>query len=142
MQGFFIAKFDLGGGDMKVATINIRSVKIHTPESLPPPTDGDVEERAAAETTTTTIDTNITNSVSILVVEAPGPYPLYNETFRVVVAHPVAETPVRILYPSTETNGTVVGAVIYHVMDASTVEMPPSLHFINLFHFLNLFQFL
>ena len=26
-----IVKFDLGGGDMKVATINIRSVKLHTP---------------------------------------------------------------------------------------------------------------
>ena len=27
---FLVARFDLGGGDMKVATINIRSVKLHT----------------------------------------------------------------------------------------------------------------
>ena len=27
---FFVAKFDLGEGDIKVATINIRSVNIHT----------------------------------------------------------------------------------------------------------------
>ena len=37
---FVVAKFDLGGGDMKVATINIRSVKLHTPEPLCPDTDG------------------------------------------------------------------------------------------------------
>ena len=30
-MNFVIAKFDLGGGYMKVVTINIRSVKIHTP---------------------------------------------------------------------------------------------------------------
>ena len=37
---FFVAKFDLGGGDMKVATINIRNVKLHTPEPLRPDTEG------------------------------------------------------------------------------------------------------
>ena len=38
---FVVAKFDLGEGDMKVATINIRSVKIHTPEPLHHDNDGD-----------------------------------------------------------------------------------------------------
>ena len=30
-RNFVVAIFDLGGGAMKVATINIRSVKLHTP---------------------------------------------------------------------------------------------------------------
>ena len=38
---FIVTNFDLDGGDMKVATINIRSVKIHTPETLGTATDGD-----------------------------------------------------------------------------------------------------
>ena len=29
-RNFVVARFDLGGGAMKVATINIRSVKLHT----------------------------------------------------------------------------------------------------------------
>ena len=37
---FIVTNFDLDGGDMKVATINIRSVKIHTPETLGTATDG------------------------------------------------------------------------------------------------------
>ena len=51
---FVVAGFDLGGGAMKVATINIRSVKLHTPEPPRPSTGGDGGERAAAATTTTT----------------------------------------------------------------------------------------
>ena len=38
---FVFAQFDLGGVDMMVATINIRSVKIHTPEPTCPATVGD-----------------------------------------------------------------------------------------------------
>ena len=45
---------------MKVATINIKSVKLHTPEPLRPDTGGDGGERYAAATTTTTGDTTIT----------------------------------------------------------------------------------
>ena len=30
---FVVAKFDLGEGNMKVVTINIRSFKLHTPET-------------------------------------------------------------------------------------------------------------
>ena len=89
---FVIKKFDLGGGDMKVVTINIRSVKIHTPEPLSPATDGGGGERSAAATTTTTGDTTITDPVSIRVFEAPATYPLNGEVFRVVVAQPMAET--------------------------------------------------
>ena len=39
---FVVARFDLGGGAMKVATINIRSFKLHTPEPTCPSTGGDV----------------------------------------------------------------------------------------------------
>ena len=45
---FVAVKFDPGGGDMKVATINTRSVNIHTTEPLIPDTDGDGGERADA----------------------------------------------------------------------------------------------
>ena len=41
ISNFVVAKFDLGGGDTKVATINIRSVKIHTTGPLCTATDGD-----------------------------------------------------------------------------------------------------
>ena len=64
-RNFFVKKFDPGGGDMKVATIKIRSVKLHTPEPLCPDTDGNGEERADDVTTTTTGDTTITDPVSI-----------------------------------------------------------------------------
>ena len=84
---FVVVKFDPGGGDMKVATINTRSVNIHTTEPLLPDTDGDGGERADASTTTTTTgDTTVTDPVSVQVFEAPAPDPLYDEAFRVVVA--------------------------------------------------------
>ena len=38
-RAFDVAKFDLGGLYMKVATIKISSVKLHTPEPLHPATD-------------------------------------------------------------------------------------------------------
>ena len=40
-RNVLIEKIDLGGGNMKVTTINIRSVKIHTPGPLRTDTDGD-----------------------------------------------------------------------------------------------------
>ena len=64
-RAFVVATFDLCGGDIKLDTINIRSVKIHTMEPLPPATGGDGGERAAAATTTTTGDTTIIDPVSI-----------------------------------------------------------------------------
>ena len=122
---FVVAKFDPGGGDMKVANINIRSVKLHTPETPRPTTGGDGGERAAATTTNITVDTTITALVSIKVFEAPAPDPLNDEAFRVVVTQSMAETPGRPLSPLTEASGSVVEEVLDHVMDASTVEMPP-----------------
>ena len=56
-RAFVVARFNLGGGDMKVATINIRSVKLHTPEPPRPSTGGCGGERAAAATTTATGET-------------------------------------------------------------------------------------
>ena len=41
LSTFVVVIFDLGGGAMKVATINIWSVKIHTPEPPRPSTGGD-----------------------------------------------------------------------------------------------------
>ena len=122
---FVVAKFDLGGGDMKLTTINVGSVKLHTLEPLRPATDGDGGERADADTTTTTGETTITYPVSVQVFEPPAPDPLNDEAFRVVVAHTMAETPVRPLYPLTEAGGSVIGGILSHVIDASTVEMPP-----------------
>ena len=104
-RDFVVKKSDLGGGDMKVATINIRSVKLHTQEPLLPDIDVDVGERAAAATTTTTGDTTIIYPVSIQVFEAPAQDPLNDEAFIVVVAHPMEETPIRPLSPSTEAVG-------------------------------------
>ena len=72
---FVLAKFDPGGGYMKVATINIRSVKLHTPEPIRPDTDGGGEERAAAATTSTTGGTTIMYTVSVQVFEALAPEP-------------------------------------------------------------------
>ena len=80
-----VAKFDLGGGDMKVATINISSAKLHNMEHLHPDTDGNGEERAAADTKKTTGDTTITDSVLIRVFEAPAPDPLNDEALSVVI---------------------------------------------------------
>ena len=123
---FVVVKFNLGGGAMKVATINTRSVKLHTPEPLRPSTGGDGGERSAAATTTTTEDTTITDPVSVQVFEAPAPDPLNDEVFRVMVAHRMAETPGHPLFPLTEAGGLVVGVVLAHVMDASTLDIPPS----------------
>ena len=122
---FVVTRFDLGGQDMKVDTINIRSVKIHTPEPLRPSIGDNDGERADTATTTTTGYTNSTDPVSVQVFEAPAPDPLNDEAFRVVVAQSIYETPGRPIYPLAEAGGLMVGGVLYHVMDASTVEMPP-----------------
>ena len=110
---------------MKVATINIQSVKLHTPEPTSLYTGGDVGGRAAAVIMNTTGDITVIDPVSVQVFKAPEPYPLNHEAFRVVVAQPMAETPGRPLSPLTEDGGSVVGEVLAHVMDASTVDMPP-----------------
>ena len=122
---FVVAIFDLGGGAMKVATINNRSVDLYTPEPSRLSTGGDGGERAAAATTTTTGDTTITDPVSVQVFEVTAPDPLNDEAFRVAVAHPMAETPGLPLSPLTEAGGSVVRGILSHVMDASTLEMPP-----------------
>ena len=95
-RDFVVAKFDLGGGDTKVVTINIKSVKLHTLEPLHPDNYSDGGDRADDDTTTTTGDTTITDPVSVQVFEAPAPDPLNDEAFRVMVAHPMSETPGRI----------------------------------------------
>ena len=64
---FAIAKFDHGGGDIKEATINIRSFKLHTLEPTSPYNGDDGGERAAAETMTTTGYTAVTYTVSVQV---------------------------------------------------------------------------
>ena len=120
-RNFVVAKFNLGGGDIKVATINIRSVKLHTPEPLHTDTYGDGGERAAASTMSTTGDTTITDPVSVHFFEAPAPYPLNYEAFRVMVAQIMAKTPGRSLSPLIEAGGSVVGSVSAHLMDASPV---------------------
>ena len=81
---FVVAGFDLGGGAMKVATINIRSVKLHTLEPTHPSAGCDGGERASSVTTATTVDTTVTDPVSVQVFEAPAPDPLNDESFRVV----------------------------------------------------------
>ena len=98
---FVVARFDLGGGSMKVVTINIRSVKLHTLETPRPFTGGDGGERADVATTTNTGDTIVTYPVSVQVFEAPTPDPLNDESFRVVVAQPMSETPGLLLYTLT-----------------------------------------
>ena len=70
-------------------------------------------------------DKNITYLVSIRVFETPAPYRLNDEAFRRVVAKPMSETPGRPISPLTEASGSVVGAILAYVMDASNVEMPP-----------------
>ena len=124
-RNFVVARFDLGGGDMKGATINIRSVKIHTPEPPRPATGGDGGDRAAAVTTTTNGDTTITDPVYVRFFEAPAPDPLNDESFRVVVAQTMAKTHGQPLSTLIEASGLVVGVLLSHVMDASTVEIPP-----------------
>ena len=68
IRTLFVTRFDLGGGSMKVATINIRSVKIHTPEPPRPSTGGNDGDRATAATTTTIRDTTVTNPVYVQVL--------------------------------------------------------------------------
>ena len=110
---------------MKVATINIRSVKLHTTEPLCCSTYGDGGDRDAAATTTTTGDTTIIDPVSVQVFEASSLEAFNDEAFRVVVAQSMAKTPGRTLSPLTEAGGSVVGAVLAHVVDASNVEIHP-----------------
>ena len=62
---FVVKKIDLGGGDMKVATINIRSFKLHTPEPPCPATGDDFGERDIADTMITTGDKIVTYPVSV-----------------------------------------------------------------------------
>ena len=120
---FVFTRFDLGVGAMKVATTNFWSVKLNTPEPPRPSTGDDSGDRDAATTTDTTGDTTITDPVSVQVFKAPAPDPLNDESFIVVIAHPMAKTPGRPLSPLAETGGSVVG-VFLHVMDSSTVYMP------------------
>ena len=124
-RAFVVEKLDLGGGYMKVATINIRSVKLHTPGPPRPDIGGDGGYRAAAVTTTNNGDTTVTYPVSVQVFKAPAPDSLNDEAFRVVVAQPMYKTPSRTLSPLVEAGGLVVGSVLDHVVDASTVKMPP-----------------
>ena len=111
---------------MKVATINIRSVKLHTPELPCPSTGVYVGERSSDATTTTTEDTTVTDPLSVQVFEAPAPDPFNDEAFRVVVSQTMDKTSGHPLSPLIEAIGSVVGGVLAHVMDESTVEMPPS----------------
>ena len=110
---------------MKVTTINIRIVNLHTTEPLRPYNYGDGGQKADSVTTTSTGDTTIIDQVSIRVFEAPSPNPLNDEAFRVVVAQPMDEMPGHPLSTLTEAGGSVVGDILAHVVDASTVEMPP-----------------
>ena len=106
---------------MKVATINISSVKLYTPEPLRPTTDGDGGDRADAATTTTTGDTTIIDPVSVQVFYMTAPDPLNDGTFRFLVAQPMYKTPVWPLYTLIEAGGSVVGGILSHLMDAYTV---------------------
>ena len=110
---------------MKVATINIRSVKLHTLEPISLATGGGGGERDAAATATTTGDTTITDPVSVKVFEEPAPDHFNDEAFRVVVVQPMAETPGRPLSPLTEAGRLVVGSISAHLMDEYTLDMPP-----------------
>ena len=64
---------------MKVTTINIRSVKLHTPEPPRPSTGGNGGDRAAAADTDTNGDTTVTYPVSVQVFKAPAPDSLNDE---------------------------------------------------------------
>ena len=97
-SNFVVVKIDLGGGAMKVATINISSVNIHTLEPLCTSTYGDGGERSDDVATTTTGDTTIIDIFSVKVFEAPAPDPLNDGAFRMVVAQPISKTPVRPLF--------------------------------------------
>ena len=69
--------------------------------------------------------TTITYPVSIQDFDYPAPDPLNDESFRVVIAQPMDETPVQKLSPLTEAYGSVLGEVISHAMDSYTVDMHP-----------------
>ena len=66
---------------MKLATINISSFIIHTPEPPLPSTGGDGGQSSDADTTTTTGDRTVTYPVSVQVFEAPSLDPLNDEAF-------------------------------------------------------------
>ena len=91
---------------MKVDTINIRSVKIHTPEPPCTSAGGDGRDRDDAATTTTTGDKTVTYTVPIRFFEAPAPDPFNDEALRVVVVDPMSKTPGRLIYPLTEAGET------------------------------------
>ena len=82
-----------------MATINIRTFKLHNPEPHRPDTGGDGGEMAAEATTNTAEHTTVTYPISVQFFEAPTPDPLNDEAFRVVVAQPLEETPGRPLSP-------------------------------------------
>ena len=86
---------------MKVATINIHSVDLYTPEPPRPSTGGDGGERDASATMPNNEDTTVIDSVSVQVFDAPAPDPLNDEAFIVLVAQPIAETPDLPLSPLT-----------------------------------------
>ena len=122
---FVVTKFYLGGGDTKVATINVRSFNIHTPEPLHLATDRDDGGKADAATTSTTGDTKIIDSASVKFFDTPEPDHLNDEAFIVVVAEPMVKTPSRTLSSLTNSGVMVVEDVSSHLMGASTVEIPP-----------------
>ena len=122
---FVVARFNLVRGAMKVDTINIWSVNLHTLGPPRPSTGGDGGERYAASTTTTTIDTTVTDPGAVQVLEEPALDPLNDEAFRLVVALTMAKTPGHPLSLLTEAGGLLVEAVLAHLVDASTVDMHP-----------------
>ena len=82
--------------------------------------------------------TTITYPVSIRVLEATSPDPLNDEALIVVVSQPISQMHGRPIYPLSENGdtalplypleeagGSVVGTVLSHVRDASTVDIPP-----------------
>ena len=91
------------------------------PEPPRPSNSGDGGYRAADAITNTTGYTTVTYPVSVQFFETPAPDPLNDESFIVVVAQPMAEMPGLPLSPLAESGGSVVGGVLAHVMDASTV---------------------
>ena len=110
---------------MKVAIISIRSVKLNTTEPLLNDSDVDGGQSAASAITTTTEDTIITDPVFVQVFEAPEPDPLSDESFRVVVAQLMVETPGLLISLLTEAGGPEVSPILAYMMDKSTVDIPP-----------------
>ena len=89
-RSFDVTKYDLGQGNMKVCTINIRSAKLHNPEPINHATDGCGGKSAASVTVNTYIYTTITDPVSVQVFKEPAQDPLNDEASRVVVAQPMS----------------------------------------------------